>query len=386
MREQGDRKHFYLWGRRHAKPQKPGARTADVGFYRALARTKILELLEEELALVAPAEVIAKLADDPQLPLPPPVRRIDQHHLGWAINDLVRQGEVEHVFHRTKGARTVRLIEPANQWKRTRAIADARQRKAALHARYLGWASGTENHPGVLGPAAEAIVHQALARSNGYLLFNHRTGQTTVLRGAPVPGGPLDNAALLNVVDPTSNTPTGTFDVLVEVKNNRQWLYPGDDELHQLLWKSAALQQALPDTPMVPVLVCREAAHVTGTLTNALGVYLLRTKRQVAPPSLAEERVREVVDGLGYKIDRTDQPPPALVSHFSDKIPPRASDLAMRWRDVGSQFLTFYETLRREDLPRNDRDQLREELLHEVDVRDYTRQDTVHGDGDGWIE
>jgi hypothetical protein len=351
---------------------------ADAAYYRDLAQLKIRELLEQELALVAPAEVVAKLGDDPRLPLPGRVRRIDQHHLGWAINELVRTGQVKQEFHRTKGARNVRVIVPAEQRLRTRAVHDAVQRKAALHARYLGWASGTPNRPGVLGPAAEALVQRALAIANGYFLLNPATGQTTLLRGVAVPGGPLDNAAILSIVDRQTNTPSGTFDVVVEVKNIRPWIYPGDDELHQLLWKAATLQQALPEVPILPVLVCRQTAHVTGILTSTLGVYVVRTVTQLAPANLNPSKLAEVVNELGYRINSSDEPAPALINHFNTLIPAAAPQLASRWRTVGSKFLPYYQQLRRDDLDRAEREALREELLAAVSITDHGSPATTH--------
>ncbi|MGE0346600.1 MAG: hypothetical protein AB7N73_12360 [Gemmatimonadales bacterium] len=355
---------------------------ADVEFYRDLAQTLILQLLEEELALVAPAEVVAKLGDDPKLALPRPVKRIDQHHVGWAINNLVRTGRVEQLFHKTKGARTVRLIVPTDQHKRTRAIHDAVQRKAALHARYLGWASGTPNHPGVLGAAAEGIVHRALTASNGYMLLNPTTGQTTLLRGAAVPGGALDNAAILTVLDPQTNTPVATYDVVVEVKNVRHWLYPGDDELHQLLWKAATLQQALPHVSVLPVLVCRQAAFVTISVTRKLGVYVVRTVAQLAPSNLDEIKLAEVTTELGYRIDNGDEPAPALIKHFTTHIPGAAAGLAELWKSVGSGLLPYYQQLRRDDLTHEERDELRRQLLDAADITDYS--DTDRADEIPW--
>jgi hypothetical protein len=358
---------------------------ADAGFYRGLALRLIPELLEQELALIAPAEVVAKLGDDPRLPLPAGVKRIDQHHLGWAITHLIRTGAVEQRYHKTKGARTVRLIVPANQRLRTRAIHDAVQRKSALHARYLGWASGTENHPGILGPAAEAVVHRALLAANGYFLLNPATGQTRMLRGATVPGGPLDNAAILTVLDPQTNTPTASIDVAVEVKNVRPWIYPGDDELHQLLWKAATLQQALPDTAILPVLVCRQAAHVTVSLTNTLGAYVVRTVRQLAPGNINADRLTEVVTELGYRIDASDEPAPALLNHFATLIPQKATELADRWKRLGATLLPLYEQLRRDDLDQEERETLRQELLDAAGVIGYAAaHDATGGDMAPW--
>lgn len=158
-----------------------------------------------------------------------------------------------------------------------------------------------------------------------------------------MPGGALDNAAILSTLDRQTNTPTGTFDVVIEVKNVRPWLYPGDREVHQLLWKAATLQQTLPDVPILPVLVCREAAHVTMTLTNTLGVYVVRTKRQLAPESIDADKLAEVINELGYRIDRSDQPAPALVNHFTTLIPAAAPALAAKWRALGCTLLPLFD-------------------------------------------
>jgi hypothetical protein len=252
---------------------------------------------------------------------------------------------------------------------------------AALHARYLGWASGTPNHPGVLGDTAEKLVHQAISRANGYYQLSPKTGQTSLLRGVSVPGGVLDNAAILTVIDPQANTPTGTFDVVVEVKNLRLWLYPGDAELHQLLWKAAALQQALPNAAILPVLVCRQTAYLTNKLIYELGVYVIRTKNQLAPPNLDDTKLGEVVTELGYRIDNSPEPDPAMIRHFNTLIPADARELSERWRTGGAAFLPLYEQLRRDDLDRPTRDALRAQLLSDTGLTDYGNADPPEGFG-----
>ncbi len=90
-------------------------------------------------------------------------------------------------------------------------------------------------------------MHAAMvaAAPYGYRLINPTSGQTSTLLGAPVVGGTLDNAAFLTTMDVTANSLTGrSYLVVVEVKNVRHWLYPRHWEIHQLLHKAAAIQEA----------------------------------------------------------------------------------------------------------------------------------------------
>jgi hypothetical protein len=119
------------------------------------------------------------------------------------------------------------------------------------------------------------------------------------------------------------------------------------------------------------VLVCRQAAHVTVTLTRNLGVYVVRTVAQLAPANLDQSKLAEIVDELGYRIDSADQPAPALINHFTRLIPSAAADLAARWKTHGATFLEFYELLRRDDLTHDQRADLRQQLLAATDVTDY---------------
>lgn len=194
----------------HARRARPALAAADAQYYRDLALDLIPALLEQELALVVPAEVVGKLSDDPRLPLPGRVTRIDQHPLGWAINELVR-----------------------------------------------------------------------------------------------------------------------TYDIVVEVKNTRPWIYPGDDELHQL-----------------------------------------ESLRPAAGPTRHRD-LAEITDELGYRIDSIDDPAPALINHFTTLIPAGAAELATQWRTFGSTFLPLYELLRHDDLERYERNAFRQQLLDAASVIDY---------------
>jgi hypothetical protein len=133
-----------------------------------------------------------------------------------------------------------------------RAVQTAAARKRLLHARYLGWAMGTKRYgAGIVGPGAEKVVHESLmaAAPSGYRLFEPQRGEVRQMFGAPVPGGPLDNGATLQLVD-DKGFPAGSVVVPIEVKNRRDWVYPEAPELHQLLSKAAALAARIPRPPV----------------------------------------------------------------------------------------------------------------------------------------
>lgn len=355
-----------------------------VEYYRALAREKILELVERELALIVPAEVAAKLSDRPVLTLPPRVRGIDVHHLQPAWNELVRNGRLQRIDEHTRGGRRISVITPGDHTGRTRAISDAAARKRLLHARYLSWASGSPSTPGIIGPAGERIVHQALsaAAPTGYRLVNPAgSGQTTALFGQPVPVGPLDNAAHLLTLD-ADGMPAGTITVLIEVKNVRQTLYPGDDEVHQLLDKAAQLQLRHPNHAFLPVLVCRSAHHTTINLANTIGAYVINTKQQFISTYVDPTKLAPVVTELGYDLVALDAPEPALPRHFTQTLQADAVRRAAAWAHYGPALADLFPLLRQQDLNRAARDELRSELLERADLRDHLPRPTEDGDLD----
>jgi hypothetical protein len=82
-------------------------------------------------------------------------------------------------------------------------------------------------------PGGELVSHASLAGAAaypvGYRLFSEGR-EVCNLVGAPIPIGPIDDAAVLitGEDDPTILT------VMIEVKNLRSWLYPSADEIQQL--------------------------------------------------------------------------------------------------------------------------------------------------------
>lgn len=341
--------------------------------YEALGVKGLTELLDVEHAVVW-SEVEAKLGDTrcPGLPVP-----IQPHHLTAARHVLVERGLITTVNQRTRGGRSVPVIVPADQQGRTRAITDAAARKRLLQTRFLTWASGSANNgAGVIGPAGEHVVHAALlqAAPHGYRPINPSGGEVRTLLGAPVPGGPLDNGAFLTTVDAFTLTPSGQYVVLIEVKNLRQWIYPSTPELHQLLDKAARLQLQHQDRRFLPVLVCRRAHFLTNKMAEYLGFYVISTKRQYVPPSVAGRELEEVRTELGYDLEPyAEQPPPALVKHFTQTLQGIAERTATRWT-ISAGLRPYFTALR----------EVHEDERHDVFEQLKSWAQRLHPDEPAW--
>lgn len=247
--------------------------------YVTLAEEAVLDLLRKEHAAVRP-EIEWKIADRqwPTAPCP-----IDPHHITTALQRLIKRGQIARVKARTRGGRTVPLLQPTETAGRTRKIEAAAARKRLLHTRYLSWATGTSagtSGKGVIGAAGEAVVHHSLRSSNGYTLIQPAGGDIRTFLGEQVQGGALDNAAWLLALNPTTHFIQGTYAVPIEVKNVQQWIYPDSKLLHQLLYKASMLQHRHRNIRFVPVLVCRRAHYLTNVMAVDLGFYVISTKRQ----------------------------------------------------------------------------------------------------------
>jgi hypothetical protein len=314
--------------------------------YVALGEQGIRELLAQEHAVLW-TEVEAKLADQtwPSLPLP-----VNPHHLTTARHRLLDAREIENTVHPTRGGRSIPVIVPTHQHLRKRAIADAAARKRLLQTRFLTWATGSVGAgTGVIGKAGEAVVHAGLtaAAPYGYRLINPESGQVTRLLDRDLTFGSLDNGAFLNTIDPLRLVPTGQYIVVVEVKNIRSWVYRSTAELYQLLFKAARLQLDHPEHRFLPVFVCRRAQHLTMQMAEALGFYVISTKRQYVPRAIAGREMDEVNNELGYDLEvAPDVPPPALVHHFAYTLQGAALRTATHWNMSAPALIDQFQALR----------------------------------------
>lgn len=336
----------------------------EIADYEDRAVEVVVSMLEQEHAVVWP-EVEAKAAD---------VRwagqqvGINPHHLTTARKRLIGQGRLLGESSRTRGGHvieTFHLTDTADRvWK------PAAARKRLLQARYLGWAQGTRRHPhGLVGAGAERVVHASLLASApaGYRIERPDGGDVREFLGMLVPGGALDSAAQLIMMD--GGVPTGIAAIPIEVKNLRDWIYPHKAELFQLLAKAALLQREQPDTPMIPVLVCRRVQWTAAKMAKALGFYVIDLRRQylVPTPDINDADLAEVRTELGYRdLLKSDEPDDVLVKHFTTSLPQHASRSAERWAQSAEVLGDFFVALRNPDLDAVERAGLMSQLRAEA--------------------
>lgn len=325
------------------------------------AKGLLTDLLEREHAVVWP-EVEARLAEGERMPQP--------HLLTKARHELMDEGSITSSTDTTRGGRPVTVWHLLDLTQRARAVEDAAGRKRLLYARHQSWSSARRGYPsGLIGPAAEKVVHASLvaAAPHGYRLENPGGGQIHRLLGAQVPGGPLDNAASLQLTDDLGR-PDTTVIVPVEVKNVRSWIYPQATEPYQLLYKAALLQERHPDLRFVPVLICRRRSYFLWQMGKELGFFPIEVRSQyVLPRSPVEPKaLEEVRHGLGYfDLKMTEEAEPRLIQALTTSLPSQAAAYAERWRACGPALKEYFEQLRDYMAP-GDRTAIMEDFRDEV--------------------
>jgi hypothetical protein len=338
----------------------PGPRR-DPDHYVRLAKRAIREFLDESHASVSP-EMEARFSDMQWKTLPYP---IDPHHVTTARAELVAEGVLTAAPGRTLGNRRITVFHLSDTRGRLTAIQRAGARKRLLQGRYQGWASGTSKQRGIIGPAAEHVLHASLtaAAPYGYRLLNPERGEVRDVLGAPVPGGPLDNAAFYQPLD-EGGLPMPAILLPFEAKNVRSWIYPRAAELHQVLYKGAALKVAHPELEIVPVIMCRRVVTMTFWMAEQLGFQVIQAKAQFLPPDTIDaEAVQEVRRGLGYfDLTQSVEPHSFVVYQLQTTIPTVASTRASRWADSAPLLVEFFRTLRDTHLSNADREATMNEL------------------------
>jgi hypothetical protein len=316
----------------------------------SFAEPAVRQLVNDQLA-VPHLEIEARLWEDGFHDSSGKTHPLFPHILQEATNNLVAAGQITIAHHQTKGNRTADLYVPVETGRgRQTAITKAVRRKAMLYGRFLAYSA-------TFGAAGEAVARGSLldAIQHGYQSMNenepfgevHRVGKTRVR-------GSLDSGAWLTVIDRATHLPFPAHALLVEVKNRRQTLYPRHDEVHQLLHKAAEVQQAHPDLPIVPLLVCRRAHDRLFWMAKDLGFMVHQAKRQflTMPPKTGTEKLEEVRLELGLRDLTlvTADSQPRIISLFRDLLPKEAAATAARWALVGSELVDHYEELRKDTL------------------------------------
>ncbi|KXK59262.1 hypothetical protein AWW66_25265 [Micromonospora rosaria] len=311
----------------------------------ARAEADLRALFERELA--APhAEVEARLCEDESrrrqgLPLFFP------HILQEALNNLVAAGDIEKVQHPTRAGRTAELYVLATTGRgRRTAITAATRRKGLLYARFLHYST-------LFGAAGESVVRDSLvdAAAHGYQSMSTHTpfGEVRKIGSAQLQGA-LDSGAWLMLMHPDTHLPLPAQAITIEVKNRRLHLYPRHDEVHQLLHKAAVVQDAHPELPVVPVLICRRAHSRLFWMAKDLGFLVHQTRRQfVTLPPKTEPRMLEELRNELALTDLTlvsREHPKRIEGLFTTTLPKQSRLAAARWKAVGSTLVKYYAELR----------------------------------------
>jgi hypothetical protein len=357
--------------------QTLSAEMATVAEYQEFGRKAIEALLDRESALVY-QELIAKAADQRPPEAPLGVLRVDPHHLNAARQQLLASGEMTERVASTRGQRRVTVMHRPLEPGTTRAILDAAARKRSIYGRYLSWASGSPSRPSITSRAGERAVHESIREAGpevGYAFGNPDTGETEDLFGMAVPFGPLDNG--VRYFDFTEKR---EFVLPIEVKNIRDWIYPADAVLHQLLAKAGRLQADHPDVQFVPVLVCRRAQRSAFRFANDLGFHIVDAHRQFILPRQFEQATKkrqldEVRMALGFfDLHPWDTSYDRIVKQFRDVIPNVANRRAARWAVYGPRFADEFDAIRQD--PEAAR---RQELLAQIRNEMRAEPDPYHG-------
>lgn len=301
----------------------------DEGEYLERAKQRVREILDTEHAVVYP-ELEARIGEgyhrDSGL-------NIDPHHVLNAVKELTTAGEIIRRWDPTRSGQDVQTLQPANQHRRTTAIANAAGRKRLLYSRYLGWAHSTQRYPnGLVGPAGERAVRKALIDAGALQPAVPGFTEVSHLLGISVPGA-LDSAGYLVPIT-SHGVPGTTVTVPIEVKNLRGWLYPHAQEVYQVLHKACVLQQACPDQLIVPILICRKAHYTLYKLAKQFGFLVIEMELQFVG-DVDEHSMDEVRNELHFGDIRVGEGPSLRVrDRFRDTVPLHGPPKATRWRET----------------------------------------------------
>ena len=325
-----------------------------------LGKTTILDILDREYAATvrefearASNSVWGKNAS-----------HIDPDLLSQARRELLTEGRIQADSASTKGGRTVTTFSPSNQRLISTRISLAAARKRLLTSRHQSWSHSTDRYPGgLIGRAGEEALINALRDLDPYSYVDHGTAKYD---GVAIAGGPLDASAFLT----TPSVPPISFLVLAEMKNQRQWFYAGEPQLHRFLFKAASLQVAHPDVPILPVFVSSRRHNTAYQLGRELGFYAVRYEAQYVLPmsEVPEESLAEVAVELGFiDLRRSTTPNNRLKRALGQSLPRNAQEVAERWAAVAPSIVP---TVARLMAPgRSDDTDALLDKLHEVAAR-----------------
>jgi hypothetical protein len=293
-------------------------------------------------------------------------QRPEPHHLSEAIRALVQAGTVEEASVPLAGT-------PYRFWMLGSLTATT---KASLLNRKVAATEVFEriaHIPEVSGWHAEEIHHKALLASNRWHSVGWRGGQQiTTLDARMIANdrrGDVDLAGF--------HRATG-IRFVAQVKNGREWIYPSNHDVWDLLGAAAQLQA-------FPIFIARRLPDSTFAFMQLVGGFAFRATKMIFPPGTGERvpiagrpSFAEALVELGFQsdVDFIDDPLPRHRAFWTGAVNRDLEDAYGRFQLVWEQVLTlaYEERLSRDRrtgrISRRDRKVIVDEFQRTIRARD----------------
>lgn len=173
------------------------------------------------------------------------------------------------------------------------AVSNALERKVALEKKWHRYASRTGTD--TIGQLGERIVRDAFEAAADRFFVGPAWGNVTRVNGRDIPAdggrvGSVDGLVILSSVPPAQGS------AIVEVKNQREWIYPRDAALWDIIRNGFAVDA-------VPIIFARKIYPSAYTyVLQRVGGLGIQTHAQFVPASMKHE-LADCKDrmGLGFK-------------------------------------------------------------------------------------
>jgi hypothetical protein len=307
----------------------PEAKNAKALARIAVAKKRVLSVLDRNL--IANQKTLEQKISEQG----PNNQRVDPHLVGLAVMDLLEQNRLQKRTHKETSS---------TPWYSTITLKDdvAAPRLEVLAPLYAKISTGNFNN--LIGDALELITFKCLES-----IF--KGDNRYAFQGAFLTAEPKDAFGRYRKISPPKHIAThitkkeadflqfghAAGPMCIECKNYRQWTYPHEHFLKELIVKSAELNAA-------PVLVARRI-HYT-TITNFLqpaGIIAHETLFQYFPADqevlAASARDKNL---LGFTDIRAEEiPHPRTMNFFSGALPKVADYMTKRWQKNKAALLDF---------------------------------------------
>lgn len=298
--------------------EKPDAKS-DAALERiAVAKSRIQSVLDRDI-VCNQKTLEQKIAEQGPKPM-----RVDPHLVGLAIFDLLHLNRLTAHKHESTGT-TSWLANPGTK---KEVVASRLDELAPLYSKIKGNGFGN-----LTGDALELIVWKCLEQCYA---ANRRYG----FQGHFDLSKPKKNGRYVRTAPPKSlngKTFIGEADyfqfgydegtLCIECKNYREWFYPQETMIKELIIKANALDA-------VPVLIVRRLHYTTrSNLLEPAGIIAHETLLQYYPEDQAE-LAAEVKHArkLGFTdVTATEEPHPRTVRFFSEILPRIVEPMATKW-------------------------------------------------------